>query len=379
MPVTEAALQALGQRLRAIYSGPPLIPPGQLVNVTLSPSPSELTALDEIIRTINLTWTSKDVRFVNEIVDNLGILGPMPIGGLFTLGTPGSLQRLLASVPIPTEVPVAVNVTWTLWSAGPPLAQLTQGEYNALSDLTLPELVVLFRPDIVELGKSLPAPKKILIRGSVVLSVGSANVTIRLPEVPVFVPAIAVPTIALFFLHSNFSPRQGDDDGAVLIVVPASSPLRSFEQLQPVMDALDAALSSLSAFASFSSFLLGVRDVTAALPAQPHIQFRAEDGIGNLNDITLIQRSIFENDTEAEDELSSLIFVGPPGRRLQCFNARDFDTGEGQLDIVLGPEMFAAVHNLHSGTPTVEPAGATISFPASASSFGDTLSSIRFG
>jgi len=64
---------------------------------------------------------------------------------------------------------------------------------------------------------------------------------------------------------------------------------------------------------------------------------------------------------------------------LQCFNARDFDTGEGQLDIVLGPEMFAAVHNLHSGTPTVEPAGATISFPASASSFGDTLSSIRFG
>jgi hypothetical protein len=378
MPVTDAALQALGQRLRAIYSGPAQVPPGQLFNVTLSPSPSQLTALDEITRTINLTWSSKDVRFVNEILDNLNILGPMPIGGLFTLGTPGSLQRLLASVPIPMEVPVAVSVTWTLWRPGPPETQLAAVDFNAPGGLTLPEVALLFRPDIVDLGSSLPAPKEIRMRGRVVMSVGSTSVSIQLPDVPVFVPAIAVPTMALFFLHTNFSAKQGDDDGAVLIVVPASSPLRSFEQLQPVMDALDSALSSLSTFASFASFLLGVRDVTAALPAQPHIQFRAENGIGNLNDITLIQRSIFENDTEAEDELSSLIFVGPPGRRLQCFNARNFGTGEGQFDIVLGPEMFAAVRDLHSGTPTVEPGGAAISFPAAAGNFGDTLSSIRF-
>ncbi len=305
------------------------------------------------------------------------------------------LGRLTGSVPIPADLPVRVEVKWSVRDGDPDHTDISSQEGTAFlapDGLGSPEVSFVFPPQVVELT-STPAPPAVerFVRASVRLTAGGAETPfIELkPDVPILVPALPVPTVLALFLHTNFEPRQGDDDGATLIVVPSNSPLRTVQQLQPVLNALESAVSSLSSFTGFASFLLGIRDLTAALPAQPHVQFRATDSIGNLNDITLIQRGLFENDTEAEDELSSLIFIGPAGKRVQCFNARDFDDGEGQIDITIGrqsdgtigQQLFAIVRSLHSASPASEPTAGEIERVKASTQddrFGDELSSLRF-
>jgi hypothetical protein len=157
------------------------------------------------------------------------------------------------------------------------------------------------------------------IRASVTLTAGTTPAhTFTLPSIPVDIPAIPVPSVVAFFLHTNFAARSGDDEGAAFVVVPNDSPFRDLASLQSALNRLSSTISSLTSVASFASLLLGLNELTGALSAQPHVQFRMADPSNNyndFNDVTLIQRGWLENDTEAEDELSSLIFVGPTGKQ----------------------------------------------------------------
>jgi hypothetical protein len=103
------------------------------------------------------------------------------------------------------------------------------------------------------------------IRAIVTLAAGGTTIVINdpsnpnnvpdvtLPDVPVLIPVLAIPTLLALFLHVDFAAKDGDDDGAVLIVVPASSPLRSFEQVQPLLNTLESTVSSLPAIPRFAS------------------------------------------------------------------------------------------------------------------------------
>lgn len=109
-----------------------------------------------------------------------------------------------------------------------------------------------------------------------------------------------------------------------------------------------------STFSFLGLFLDSAATVAGALQSG-NIAFRKADQIGNLNDIDLESGLI--NDTEAEDELSSMILIGPPRRRIECFNARKFSTSEGQLDLTAGTELIALVADLHSASPADSPPG----------------------
>jgi hypothetical protein len=393
--VPVGVLTNLAQSLQVVRSGPAEVRPGQRVGVKVIPPASELRVTDVLDGAFDVSFLTKNIRFGDATVEpaldaaslNPQILGGMPIPGLATIeGIPALLGRLTGSIPIPADLPVRVEVKWSVRDSDTNRTDISGQAGTAFlapDGLGSPEASFVFPPQVVELT-STPAPPAVqrFIRASVSLTAGGTSTPfVDLPDVPVLIPALPVPTVLALFLHTNFEPRQNDDDGAVLIVVPSNSPLRTVEQLQPLLNALESTVSSLSSFAGFAAFLLGLRDLTAALPAQPHVQFRATDGIGNLNDITLIQRGIFENDTEAEDELSSLIFIGPAGKVVQCFNARNFDNGEGQIDITIGQQLFAVVRNLHSRSPVSEPTGGEIAVVRPSTEddrFGDELSSLRF-
>ncbi len=403
MTVPVEVLTNLAHSLQVVRSGPAAVQPGQRVGVKVVPPASDLQVTDVIDGLIDISFLTKNIRFKDATVESAlsaasldpQVLGGMPIPGLASIdGVPAMLGRLTGSVPIPADLPVRVEVKWSVRDSDPAHTDISSQEGTAFlapDGFGSPEVSFVFPPQVVELTSTLAPPAvQRFIRASVRLTSGGTSTPfIDLPDVPVLIPALPIPTVLALFLHTNFEPRQSDDDGATLIVVPSNSPLRTVQQLQPVLNTLESAVSSLSSFAGFASFLLGIRDLAAALPAQPHVQFRATDSIGNLNDITLIQRGLFENDTEAEDELSSLIFIGPAGKRVQCFNARDFDDGEGQIDITIGrqsdgnigEQLFAIVRSLHSSSPTSEPTGGEIVRVKASTQddrFGDELSSLRF-
>jgi hypothetical protein len=412
------ALKSIAQSLQVVRDGPAEIQPGQKVTVRLEPAASGLKLTDALPGSLDLLFLTKDIRFNNRFVEPVldaagldpKIVNGQPITGLTgSIGSvtdvPGTLGQVSGSVPIPVEVPVGIQVKWAvLDEAGNELAE--GADFVAPDGLGSPEVSFIFPLQVVELTSltSPPLPVTRFIRAKVLVSAGGTTIAINdpanpnnvadvtLPDVPVIIAALAVPTLLALFLHTNFAAADGDDDGAVLIVVPAASPLRSFEQVQPLLNTLESTVSSLTSFANFASFLLGLHTLNAALAAQPHVQFRAADRISNLNDITLIQRGIFSNDTEAEDELSSLIFIGPPGKTVQCFNARNTSSREGQFDLTIarrvvegteqiGAELFTLIRSLHSPAPASEPTGQEINVVRNSTEsnrFGDELSSLQF-
>lgn len=419
MPVSLAALQALASSFTATRNGPQTVNPGQVVGFKLAPtSAGDLQVTDLVDGAVKMTWIAKNVRFNTALTEGLlaapadpfapGALDGLIAGGmpaivplvvptpaLNTIGTqqltgvPGLLSQLVGSFPIPVQVPVQLGVHWDVLDDQDHPVAAGAGTYAAPSGTSAPEVSFVFAPQTVELTTDLTLPfVRRFIRATVTLTAGSTVHSFALPKIPVDIPAIPLPTLAVFFLHTNFAPRSGDDDGAALIVVPNNSPLRSLAQLNPVLATLKNTLSSLTTLGDFASFLLGLDELTHALPAQPHVEFRvanAANAIANLNDITLIQRAWYENDTEAEDELSSMILIGPSGKSVSCFNARSTGTGEGAFTVSTGKGMVALVRSLHSANPGVTPSTASLTVDTAPpggifnpDDFGDDLSSIRF-
>ena len=82
-----------------------------------------------------------------------------------------------------------------------------------------------------------------------------------------------------------------------------------------------------------------------------------------------------------------MILIGPPRRRIECFNARNFSSAEGQFNLSTGTELIALVADLHSASPADNPPGsASVPHAPSGSrfllhsitTFGDEFSSLRF-
>jgi hypothetical protein len=409
MAVPPDVLQALASTFSAVRMGPEVVQPGQPIQFRVIGADSGLTATDIVGADVSLAWITKDVRFntftsepalsalpftpasidavlAGEMPVRIPVLGNV-VGTQTLPGVPGSLNQLAGRLPIPVAVPVKVEISWTVLDADG-MTPLAEGPvtFSAPRGTTSSNLVLAFAPQIVELTNSVPVPVvRRFIRASVALTAGATVHAFDLPSIPLLVAAVPIPTVVVFFLHADFAPSSGDDDGAALIVVPSNSPLRSLEQLQGTLDALESTLSALTGIADLAALLLGLGELSAALAAQPHVQFRVADAIDNLNDITLISRAWYKNDTEAEDELSSMILLGPSRKTLQCFNDRHQDDGEGQFDLTVGSKLHALIRNLDGAAPPSGPDGSEITIVKAPpggwfnpDDFNDELSSIRF-
>lgn len=386
MPVDPELLESLARSLSIVRDGPAVLEPGQPVNVRLAPDPSRLTATDILRAPVDLTFLAKNIRYGDATLEpnlepshvNSEVLGGLPIVG--TSGVPSLLGQIEGTIPIPVQVGVRVDVRWSVRDDRG--EELTEGDQFVAPDgLESLAATLSFAVNTVELTTSDPVPAPALrqIHAEVKLTAGGTETGfIPLPSVPVFVPSIPIPTVLAMFLHTNFQR------GAVLVVVPASSPLRSIDETRTLLDTLRGQVARLTSFANFVAFLTGLDQLRSALAAQPHVQFRVADAIRNLNNITLVHDStsvlgVGLNDTEAEDELSSMVLIGPESRRVELFVARNLDDDEGQLNVAVGPELFAMIRSLHARNPSTTPEGRSQVVRASdESTFGDELSSLRF-
>jgi hypothetical protein len=200
--------------------------------------------------------------------------------------------------------------------------------------------------------------------------VGSVNLTAL-----VLVPKLALPTTLAMFRDRHYT-------GPMLVAVPYKTAIANVGELTGLVQGLASSL------AGYDGTRLGFLHTTLAqlasrLTTQSGIAFEKGGGITDLNDITLA--SGFFNDTEAEDELSSLVLVGPPARKAELFNDKRYAEGEGAFTLETGAEAVAGVRDLHTSSPACEPASGVVSvvkYPPGGywnpDTFGDELSSIRF-
>jgi hypothetical protein len=236
----------------------------------------------------------------------------------------------------------------------------------------------MFKPPFGELSTSAAVPALVerRLHAQVRLSSGGVQGSwVDLPDVVVMLMPLLIPKVAAFFRHGGYAATYNDTSGFVLVVVPTNSPIGNVSGLTSILNSLEATLAPLSAFASLAGLATGVGALASAVAAQSHAKLRRVNSISNLNDITMISGTF--NDTEAEDEFSSIIFVAPQGQDIQCFVKRDFNTKDGAFTITTGNAQHALVPYLSSSNPASQPPG-LVHVDASSSTFADKLSSLKF-
>jgi len=380
------SLNTLRDGLSIVGTSSQTIQIGTPFTAKIAPPLDGIQLTDTVDVPISFDLIAKGMIFSDGNIGDSTVLQPMPFINFTTVppttgtGVPGFIGRLTGQLPVPTQVPVNLDVEWSIRDTGG--NTLGEGmDYTAPSGLIAPSVEVMFLPAFVELTTTtLNAPTvERRLHARVRLAAGGQTTGWRdLPELPLQVPGIAIPTVLVSFLNTNFT-------GAALVMVPESSPLVGISTLQDTLTRVYNLLQPLSSIARFASLVAGLDVLTTALRNEPRLVFQKKDQIGNLNDIDLITRGWFSNDTEAEDELSSMILVGPPLRAAECFNDRSFNDDEGKYTLVARQNLHALVRSLHPMPPTSGPVGDEITINKDPpggwfdpDNFGDELSSIRF-
>lgn len=316
---------------------------------------------------------------------------------------PSPLTASLLNGPIPTEallnaanaVKIKIEVVWGVEDRAGNAVGIDQAIVCSRSTDTATNLAkslqatVLVLPDFVELVRDATALpiKTRYITVSVTLSVGTGErESIKLPllRYPITVPAIPIPTLAVFFakptlgIDANGGLQSGDQ--FALIVVPDNSPIGDLPALRAILDTLSEisrTVDNIKTLASLTGDVLpalsqlteSANTLAGALNAhmvgsEVGVAFLAADRIPDLNDIDTIKRGFFSNDIEAEDTISSLVLLAPPGRRLRCFQHVDY-TGR-TLIVATGDACIAIVNGLTDAPVAVLPAAITGLDPPSA-------------
>jgi hypothetical protein len=391
-------LTDLANGLRIARDGTGQVAPGQLVALRLIPTTTQLNVPALLAGDISLLWLTKNVRFgdfqpVQEPLEqNLDIIGGMPITAVTGTisGVQGILGQISGTIPIPLQVPVSVTIMWSVQDSPqssdlkPQGNTLTLGnDFFAPDGLQAPEISLVFNAPVVELTANMALQlKPLYVHAQVVLSAqGVTTPAIDLPEVPLTIPALAIPTIAAFFDDANYNAHS------VFVMVPANSPLKSVDDLNALLTPLQNQVSGLSQFASFANFLLGIQLLSTALAAQPHVQFRSEDAERDLENIVWVPGSTLGTDYDADDAFSSLIFMAAPSAAMpivQLSNEDNLDFGdEGGFEVHVGSDMYAALSQFSGNTETqmkqfLQPASASMCIIAKGDSFDSEASSVAF-
>ncbi|MFJ9828934.1 hypothetical protein ACIRSU_31860 [Streptomyces sp. NPDC101160] len=399
MPDPQKVLESLANTLQAVVRPGP---GSALFNATVEPLPGQIDIAEILTGILDATFITKDIRFAGfkpEDALTPTALGNSIIGGQPLAGTPvatgvnGLLGQLTGKIPMlsQTKVPVQLEVVWAVQDEhGQPLAQdkwniskgvpVTEGDVPKVKGT---EIAIAFKPVVDELTTTnpVPAPVRCQLVATVKLKALTFEHSVSLPAVPVLIPALLLPKLLAAFRHEDFAPKAGDDDGFVFLMVPGNSPLRSLDQLKSTLATLQETVTTLKSFAEFATFLLKLDVLGRGITASPYFSFTAADAVPDLNEITVIQNDIFTNDIELEDEISSMIFIGPPGKLVHWFCEQDFDHDDGDLTVTVGEQFFTLVRTFDSANPVSDPPDKVhVITPADTSnhSFNDFMSSVKF-
>lgn len=401
MAVTDQLTGALG--LMQIAGVANAVPAGQQITATLAPLPGALQLTEIVQQEVSLDLIAKQVVFTDTDFSDPGWLDDPQIAKILPMfnlaagaipvvdgsGVPGLVGRLKGMLPVPvsTEMVPTMTVQWLVTDdAGNTLVD--GSDFLAPNGLANPTLAITFLPAFVPFDGTVPAAaagRRLTAR--VTLSAGAVQVSRDVGPIRIEIPALPFPRVLALTVGQDFT-------GAALVMVPDAAGINSLDHIRSLLQPVRNAISTLTAIARLAEMLTGIDALTAILEAT-NVEFRRRDRIDNLNNVTLIQRPWYEiNDIEAEDELSSFVYLAPPPPResdenlVEMCNARNLSRRSGRFTVATGSAFVALCRNLHSATPAVTPADAVLTvtdppptfvFPVSYSlTFGDQLSSIRF-
>jgi hypothetical protein len=354
---------------------------GVPITFTILPDLGSVQVTEVRMVDVDFEFMAKGFVFTNDDLDDLTTTGTLPIQDLVSNppavlpGVPGLLGRLRGQMPVAVPVDVAprLEVVWQVRDErGRDLIE--RGDAVATAGVGGTSQSILFLPEVIELTSADdPGTTPRRVTAQVTMFAGSTNVGTRtLGPVEVQVRRLAMPTILAMFLHKNYT-------GYILVVIPEETYIFSLGNVTGNVQALYNLLIPFATNPRLGFVVEALATLHAALLSEDHIQFRKTNEIGNLNDITLAGGTF--NDTEAEDELSSLLLVAPPERAVDFFNDRNFEPFEGTFTLKTHEQLVAGVRDLHADFPSVEPVGASLLprlQPAGSDTFGDELSSLRF-
>ena len=352
---------------------------GVPVAFTIHPDLSTVQVTEVRMVDVDFEFMAKGFVFATPDLDDPTTTGTLPIQDLVsnppavTPGVPGLLGRLRGKMPVavPVEIAPRLEVEWKVTDdRGRDL--LARGDAVASAGAGGTSQSVLFLPEVIELiNDDDPGTTPRRVSATVTMFAGSTNVGTRtLGPVVIQVRRLAMPTILAMFLHRNYT-------GSILVVLPEETWISTLGWLTGKIQELHLVLLPFATNPRLGAVVEALALLHSALLAEDYVQFRKTDEIANLNDITL--SSGFFDDTEAEDEISSLLLFGPPDRAVDLFNDRSFGVSEGVFTIKTREQLVAGVRDLHTDFPSVEPVGASLlRRGAPDDDFGDELSSLRF-
>jgi hypothetical protein len=269
--------------------------------------------------------------------------------------------------------PSALRVRWSVHDPGG-----TELEYGAAfvaaRGLTSTRADLVLRPEVVEPPAPPVATLERIIRATVTLTAPGARgepvSATRVLEERVQVLALGMPTLLAMFRHPDFAYRHPEEegDGTALLVSPAKTPLADLGALRAGIAELQSAVRALSGFARFATLSGRLDRLVAALRLYPDsaILYVREDALNSLAEIG------------ADDDLSSMVLLGPANRTARCFIDRDCVEAGGRMDVRVQDDHIVLIPSLHAKSPATEPGGRTVIViePPGGQTFGDELSSL---
>lgn len=348
------------------------------IDVTPTPVPESPTALPDIPP---LTPNAPDA---NDVLS----------------GVPGLLGQVGGSIPVLMNAPVTLSATWKVQRRvrirSPRRAprfkfvDLVPGtDFLAPRGLEGTVIDLILAPVFKEFGQE--SSSTIFVSATVTLHAGAESITISptttpsLPRLSLTLLDVGIPRVAAMFKHGGFAPQDGDDSGFVFVMVPGAYAFLAFDQLAPVLEKLQTTLGTLNNLVHIASFLTGLGSLLDAVAALPQsataIQFRAADKVDDLEDI------VFDPghpDVDADDNISSIIFLGITGSVFDLFGDSGCQFGHHEIVLTTGSEMWAALpsfsfHNITEAKQIVRPDSATVYVTGPAEdTWNDTTSSVCF-
>ena len=310
---------------------------------------------------------------------------------------------LTGTAQLLTQIPVEIRVKWSVSDGERTLEPGV--DFLATNNLQGPAVDFFFKPAFLELGTVRPLVDDSLriITARVTLVARLNNVApnapntavpkevvskeVKLPLILSLVP-LEIPTMLALFRHSDFKSLEDDlTAGFVLMVVPQHSYLQDLtEVMNDLLVRLDEAVRPIRTLVGLAAFLTGLTILRHALAAQPILRIRHGD-IGDLDNIhmrvdTRFGLDILKRDLRPDNRASSLVFIAPPGRKVECFASKIFlENGlppffpSGAFTVSTGVEMFVVLHNLETNTLNNTPG---VEVVVTAGSFNDSISSVKF-
>ena len=320
-------------------------------------------------------------------------------------GVPGLLGQVGGSIPMLMNMPVTASVVWSVqlgtllptrkgFAPEVQWVDLVPGkDFLAPNGLVGTALDLIFAPKFKEYD-GLESSSTIYVSATVTLRAGDQTVSIAPPtnslvsplRLPVTLLDLGIPRVAAMFRHANYAAQSGGDSGFVFVMVPGGYPFQVFNQLAPLLTHIQTTLGTLNSFVHIAGYLTGLDNLLSAVPAQPDIQFRAADKVDDLEDIVFEEGGITNAwfDYDADDDVSSIIFLGIPGSVFDLFGDSGCQAGHHEIVVTTGIDMWATLpsfsfHNDAEAKQIVQPASATahVTGPAE-DTWNDTTSSACF-